>query len=83
MTLQAYVTTLLAMGNLTKFSSQIEADVLDELRAYSKAEGRTLSSVLTEAAKLLLARVRVRPAFHDAATDVMNENDELLRRLAK
>ncbi len=71
------------MCALTKFSSQIDAEVLEELRAYSKAEGRTLSSVLTEAGKLLLSRVRVRPAFHDAAIDVMNENDELLRRLAK
>lgn len=71
------------MGKLTKFSSQIQADVLDELRAYSKAEGRTLSSVLTEAAELFLARARVRPAFHDAALEVMNENDELLHRLAK
>ncbi len=71
------------MASLTKFSSQIEAEVLDELRAYSKAEGRTLSSVLTEAGKLLLARVRVRPAFHDAAIRVMNENDDLLTRLPK
>ena len=71
------------MSTLTKFSSQIDAEVLEELRAYSKAEGRTLSSVLTEAGKLLLNRVRVRPAFHDAAIEVMNENDELLRRLAK
>ena len=71
------------MGGLTKFSSQIETEVLDELRAYSKAEGRTLSSVLTEAGRLLLGRVRVRPAFHDASIEVMNENDELLKRLAE
>lgn len=71
------------MGTLTKFSSQIEAEVLNELRAYSKAEGRTLSSVLSEAGKLLLSRVRVRPAFHETSVEVMNENDELLRRLAQ
>lgn len=71
------------MSEMAKFSAQMEKQTLEALREYAKVEGRTLASVLTDAARLLLERARVRPAFHDAAVEVMNEHDELLRRLAK
>lgn len=71
------------MPSMTKFSAQMDPETLEALRAHAKAEGRTLASVLTEAARLYLEHNRVRPAFRDAAREVMDENDALLRRLAK
>ncbi len=71
------------MGKMTKFSSQMDADVLKELRDYASAGERKLSGVLTEAVRLFLGRARVRPAFHDAALQVIHEHDELFERLAK
>lgn len=71
------------MDPLVKFSSQMERGVLEELRALAKAQGRTFSSVLSEAGREHLERVRVRPEFRAAVEDVLSENDELLRRLAR
>jgi len=71
------------MGNQVKFASQIDARVLDDLRRYAKENDRTLSGVLTMAVAEFLQRARVRPAFRKAADDVLDEHEELLRRLAK
>jgi hypothetical protein len=71
------------MGVPVKFSSKIDKRVLSELREYSKQSGRNISGVLTEAVSEYLERVRVRPAFKEAASAVIDENAELLRRLAK
>lgn len=71
------------MAEMTKFSSQLDREVLEQLRALAKESHRTLASVLNEAATEYLERVRVRPAFRDAAEEVMTEHDELLRRLAR
>jgi predicted DNA-binding protein len=66
-----------------KFSSKMEAEALKELRELAKQEGRPISFLLTEAVEQYLQRVRVRPVFRDAAKLVMDENEELLKRLAK
>jgi hypothetical protein len=71
------------MGKQVKFASQIDARVLDELRKFAKENDRTLSGVLTRAVDEFLQRARVRPAFRKAADAVLDEHDELLRRLAK
>jgi hypothetical protein len=71
------------MAKAVKFSSQIDEKSLKELKKYTDATGRTLSSVLTEAVDQYLNRAQVRPAFQDAVEAVMNENEELLKRLAK
>lgn len=71
------------MAKAVKFSSQIDEKSLKELKKYSDVTGRTLSSVLTEAVDQYLNRAQVRPAFQDAVEAVMNENEELLKRLAK
>ena len=71
------------MAGMTKFSAQMDPETLEALRAHARAEGRTLASVLTDAARLYLEHERVRPAFHDAALEVMHEHAALLRRLAK
>jgi hypothetical protein len=71
------------MAKAVKFSSQIDEKSLKELKKYSDVTGRTLSSVLTDAVDQYLNRAQVRPAFQDAVEAVMNENEELLKRLAK
>ena len=67
----------------TKFASQIDEDVLAELKTYAQESQRSISGVLNEAVKEYLDRARVRPAFRDAVDQVFDENEELLRRLAK
>jgi hypothetical protein len=71
------------MGKQVKFASQIDARVLKELRQFAKENDRTLSGVLTRAVDEFLQRARVRPAFRKASEDVLDEHDDLLRRLAK
>jgi hypothetical protein len=66
-----------------KFSSKMDAKKLRELRAVAKESGRTLSSVLEEAAAQYLEHARVRPAFRKAAMRVLDRNAELLARLAR
>jgi hypothetical protein len=66
-----------------KFASQMDAELLQQLRAYSAASGRTISAVLRDAVSEYLARVNVRPAFKDALDATMAEHDELLTRLAR
>lgn len=68
---------------MVKFSSKIDADVLDALREYAHAEGRTLSWVLSEAVRHYLARAAVRPVVQNAIDSVLDENAELLDRLAQ
>jgi hypothetical protein len=68
---------------MIKFSSKMEREVLEALRAHAADEGRTLASLLTEAVRDYLAKKRVRPAFREAAEAVLVEHDELLARLAK
>jgi DNA-binding FrmR family transcriptional regulator len=66
-----------------KFASLVEAKVLKDLRAYSAATDRSISSLVSEALAEYLARVAVRPAFRSAMEEVVSEHDELLKRLAK
>ncbi|MCA9531742.1 MAG: hypothetical protein KC543_16570 [Myxococcales bacterium] len=74
---------LFFMAVSVKFSSKMDAEVLDELRAFAAQNDRTLASVLNEAATEYLQRVGVRPAFRRAAARVLDEHAELLARLAK
>jgi len=66
-----------------KFATQIDEEVLDELRSYAKTSGRSISSVVSEAVEEYLKRVRIRPAFRDAMSEVLEDHSELLKRLAK
>lgn len=67
------------MGTKKKFSSKMDANVLDRLRAHAKREGRTLSSILTTAVEQYLRRVTLRPAFRE----VLEDHAEVLERLAR
>jgi AraC-like DNA-binding protein len=74
------------MGALRKFSSQADADVLEELQDIATREGRQFQAVLGEAMREYLlhkrqhaSRRNVLEAFHDS----IKERDELYRSLAK
>ena len=66
-----------------KFATQIEESTLEDLRAYAKSTGRSISGVVTEAVGEYLNRASVRPAFRSAMSEVLEDNAELLKRLAK
>lgn len=74
---------LLVMKPAIKFSSKIDKKVLSELKQFAKESHQSISGLLTEAVKDYLGRVRVRPAFQDAAKEVVSKHEELLKRLAK
>jgi hypothetical protein len=67
---------------MEKFSSQMEAETLAALRRYAEEENRSMSRVLTDAVRLYLETVRVRPAFRSAVEETLRDHDELLRRLS-
>jgi len=71
------------MGETVKFSSKMHRQVLDDLRRHAAETNRTLASLLTEAARQLLERERVRPAFRALVEEVMDEHAELLERLSR
>lgn len=68
---------------VVKFSSQMREELLEELRKHASESGRTLASVLSEAAEQYLAREQIRPAFREATEAVLDEHAELLERLAR
>ena len=68
---------------LTKFATQVDLSVLKELRAYAKAEDKSISRLVTEALSDYLKKIKVRPAFLNSMEEVFSENEELLKRLAK
>ena len=68
---------------LKKFATQIDETTLEDLRAYSKSTGRSISAVVSEAVAEYLKKSSVRPAFCNAMDEVLEDHAELLNRLAK
>ena len=68
---------------LKKFATQIDEAALEDLRAYARSTGRSISGVVTEAVEEYLKRASVRPAFRSAMTEVLEDHAELLNRLAR
>lgn len=66
-----------------KFATQIDENVLKDLKAYVKRADRSISSVVSEAVREYLKRVELRPAFESAMNEVLDDHVELLKRLAK
>jgi predicted transcriptional regulator len=66
-----------------KFATQLDEKVLKDLKSYANATDRSISSVVTEAVAEYLKRSKLRPAFRSAMDEVLDENEELLKRLAK
>lgn len=71
------------MADTVKFSSKIEKRTLDELRKYAEESNQNISFVLNEAVAEYVAKVRLRPVFMDAASAVIEDNKELLSKLAQ
>lgn len=66
-----------------KFATQINENTLDELRSYAKSTGRSISGVVSEAVEEYLNRAKVRPAFQNSMSEILDDHAELLDRLAK
>lgn len=66
-----------------KFATQIDEKVLKDLKSYTNETDRSISSVVTEAVAEYLQRSKLRPAFRNAMDEVLDEHEELLKRLAK
>jgi hypothetical protein len=66
-----------------KFATIVDAAVLKEVREYAKEADKSLSGIVTEALAQYVAYVRVRPAIKSAMDQVLDENEELLKRLAR
>lgn len=71
------------MSKSVKFSSKIEAGLLEELRGYAEQEKKNISTLFNEAVAEYLAKVKVRPVFLKSVNRVIEKNKELLERLAK
>jgi hypothetical protein len=69
-----------------KFATQMDADLLAELRTLAKAEGRQLQVLLEDAVRDLLDAKRgrdVRRRIHDAYLDSLNRFASIYQKLPK
>lgn len=66
-----------------KFATQIDEQVLKDLKSYVSETDRSISSVVSEAVAEYLQRSKLRPAFRSAMDEILDEHEELLTRLAK
>jgi hypothetical protein len=71
------------MDTSEKFSTKINAAVLERLRDYAQSSDRSISQIVSEAVAEYLSRVEVRPSFRHAVEEVIRENEELLKELAR
>ncbi len=68
---------------MVKFATQVDEKVLKSVRALAKETDRSISKIVTEALAAYVQRARVRPAFESAMDDVLNQHEEVLKRLAR
>ena len=68
---------------MQKFATQVDEEVLRELRAAAKETGQTISRLVQDALVEHLRRIRVRPAFRSAIDEVLSDHAEVLDRLAR
>ena len=71
------------MGKMIKFATQVDEKVLKDLKAFAQENHKNISGIVSDALNDYLKKVKIRPAFLKAIDAVLDENDELLRRLAK
>jgi len=71
------------MMKVKKFSTQIDENVLKDLKSYVKEADRSISSVVSEAVAEYIQRSKLRPAFRSAMDEILDDHEELLKRLAK
>ena len=68
---------------MRKFSTQVAQEVLEQLREFARLSNKSISKIVNEAIADYLKRAQVRPAFLAAMEEVVEENEELLQRLAR
>ena len=61
----------------------MDEKVLKDLKTYVNEADRSISSVVTEAVSEYLKRSKLRPAFRNAMDEILDDHQELLKRLAK
>lgn len=66
-----------------KFSTQIDEKVLKDLKEYASSSDHSISKIVTDAVTEYLQKIKVRPVFRKSMDQVIEENRELLERLAK
>ncbi len=66
-----------------KFATQIDEQVFIDLKKYIEETDHSISKVVSKAISEFLKKEQVRPMFRTAMDEVLNENEELLKRLAK
>lgn len=66
-----------------KFATQIDEQVLKDLKAYARENDRSIGRVVSDAVADYLQKIKIRPGFIRAMDEVLEEHEELLRRLAK
>jgi predicted transcriptional regulator len=71
------------MDTSEKFSTKMNAAVLKRLREYAQSSDRSISQIVSEAVAEYLSRVEVRPSFRRTVEEVIRENEELLKELAR
>ena len=71
------------METTEKFSTKINKKVLSDVRALARRSKKKISLIVSEALAEYLQRAEVRPAFRDAAQEIMKDHRELLKELAK
>ncbi len=69
--------------SVKKFATQVDTEVLEELKKYAAESDRSISGIVSDSIRDYLAKVRVRPAFRSAMDEVLDANEDLLKRLAK
>ena len=72
-----------AIMKAKKFATQLDEKVLKDLKTYVNEADRSISSVVNEAVSEYLQRSKLRPAFRNAMDEVLDDHQELLKRLAK
>ena len=73
-------------GQRQKFATQMDADLLRQLREYAKSEGRQIQSVLEEAVQKLLKErqgYQMRPDVMSAYQESLDRYSDLYEALAK
>jgi len=71
------------MDTSEKFSTKMNSAVLERLRDYAQSSDRSISQIVSEAVAEYLSRVEVRPSFRRTVEEVIRENEELLKELAR
>ena len=69
--------------SVKKFSTQIDEAVLKDLKEYASSSDHSISKIVTDAVAEYLQKIKVRPVFRNAMDEVIEENKDLLERLAK